>query len=226
MHVHLPKPLHGWREFAGEVGIIVLGVLIALGAEQFIQMLNWRSDVAAERRALRGEVRYNLTAALFRRSEQPCIDRRLREIALVFQRKAAGQPLGLRATVRRPAVWGGTTGTWDIALSGQALAHMPLEEKLDLSNAFSTYRHFRDLREQEDQTWRTLGLLDQANVLNDADWSRLHEAYADANAISQRMRLVIDYQLQQASLGERAEMPTDTADFGATERAFCSPMLS
>ena len=33
MHFHLPKPLHGWREFAGEVGIIVLGVLIALGAE-------------------------------------------------------------------------------------------------------------------------------------------------------------------------------------------------
>jgi hypothetical protein len=30
MHVHLPKPLHGWRAFAGEVGIIVLGVLIAL----------------------------------------------------------------------------------------------------------------------------------------------------------------------------------------------------
>ena len=33
MHFHLPKPLHGWREFVGEVAIIVLGVLIALGAE-------------------------------------------------------------------------------------------------------------------------------------------------------------------------------------------------
>jgi hypothetical protein len=30
MHFHLPGPLHGWREFAGEVGIIVLGVLIVL----------------------------------------------------------------------------------------------------------------------------------------------------------------------------------------------------
>src|SRR4051794_16645332 len=34
MHVHLPEPLHGRREFVGEVGIIVIGVLIALGAEQ------------------------------------------------------------------------------------------------------------------------------------------------------------------------------------------------
>ena len=37
MHFHLPKPLHGWRAFAGEVGIIVLGVLIALGADQAVE---------------------------------------------------------------------------------------------------------------------------------------------------------------------------------------------
>ena len=37
MHFHLPKPLHGWRAFTGEVGIIVIGVLIALGAEQIVE---------------------------------------------------------------------------------------------------------------------------------------------------------------------------------------------
>ena len=46
MPVHLPKPLHGWREFAGEVGIIVLGVLIALGAEQLIQTIHSQREVA------------------------------------------------------------------------------------------------------------------------------------------------------------------------------------
>lgn len=30
MHVHMPKPLHGWRASIGEVGIIVLGVLMLL----------------------------------------------------------------------------------------------------------------------------------------------------------------------------------------------------
>jgi hypothetical protein len=45
MHIHLPKPLHGWREFVGEVGIIVIGVLIALGAEQAIEALHHRSQV-------------------------------------------------------------------------------------------------------------------------------------------------------------------------------------
>ncbi len=37
MHFHLPKPLHGCREFTGHVGIIVIGVLIALGAEQVVE---------------------------------------------------------------------------------------------------------------------------------------------------------------------------------------------
>ena len=40
MHFHLPKPLHGWRAFAGEVGIIVLGVLIALGAGQIVENIH------------------------------------------------------------------------------------------------------------------------------------------------------------------------------------------
>ena len=34
MHIHLPKPLHGWRAFVGEVSIIVLGVLIALSESE------------------------------------------------------------------------------------------------------------------------------------------------------------------------------------------------
>jgi len=38
----LPKPLHGWRAFVGEVGIIVLGVLIALGAEQVMENIHDR----------------------------------------------------------------------------------------------------------------------------------------------------------------------------------------
>ena len=45
MHVHMPKPLHGWRAFLDEVGIIVVGVLIALAAEQAVQSIEWREKV-------------------------------------------------------------------------------------------------------------------------------------------------------------------------------------
>ena len=61
MHFRLPTPLHGWREFAGEVGIIVLGVLIALGFGQIAEALHDRWNAAEARDAIRAEVRENLS---------------------------------------------------------------------------------------------------------------------------------------------------------------------
>jgi len=46
MHVHLPKPMHGWRAFVGEVGIIVLGVLIALAFGQLVDAWQWGEKVS------------------------------------------------------------------------------------------------------------------------------------------------------------------------------------
>src|SRR5947199_153143 len=62
MHFHLPKPLHGWRALAGEVGIIVVGVLIALSAEQAVESWNWRSQAAEARSALRADVAMDLAS--------------------------------------------------------------------------------------------------------------------------------------------------------------------
>src|SRR6266550_6974117 len=56
MHFHLPKPLHGWRAFVGEVGIIVIGVLIALGAQQVVEAWHARADVDQLRSAFRAEL--------------------------------------------------------------------------------------------------------------------------------------------------------------------------
>jgi hypothetical protein len=56
VHFHLPKPLHGWREFAGEVGIIVLGVLLALSAEQLVEAGQWRDKVSRAEGAMRLEL--------------------------------------------------------------------------------------------------------------------------------------------------------------------------
>jgi hypothetical protein len=55
MHIHLPKPLHGWREFLGEVGIIFIGVMLATGAEQTIEALHHRSQVLEMSEKLREE---------------------------------------------------------------------------------------------------------------------------------------------------------------------------
>src|SRR5215212_4155067 len=45
MGLQLPEPMHGWRAFAGEVGVIVLGVLVALTAQHIVQSWQTRQDV-------------------------------------------------------------------------------------------------------------------------------------------------------------------------------------
>jgi len=62
MRVKLPKPLHGWREFVGEVGIIVLGVLIALRAQQVVETMQTHQRIRETRAALDAELSRNLAA--------------------------------------------------------------------------------------------------------------------------------------------------------------------
>ncbi len=134
MHVHLPKPLHGWREFAGEVGIIVVGVLIALGAEQVVETLHWRSAVASERDALHQAILEEAHEPTGRLVQEVCIRRRLDELLTVFQRRARGQPLGIMGPIGVPTVIGNTTGAWQAATGGGVLDHMQLDERLDLGH--------------------------------------------------------------------------------------------
>ena len=73
MHFRLPKPIHGWREFAGEVGIIVVGVLIALSAEQVVETINWNKRAGHARQALMGELTDHYRQAVEWRTVEPCI---------------------------------------------------------------------------------------------------------------------------------------------------------
>ena len=93
MHFHLPKPLHGWREFAGEVGIIVIGVLIALGAEQLLENWHWRQRIDESDKALALELGELVGQAVVRVDESPCVEQRLDWLATVVDAAAASKRL-------------------------------------------------------------------------------------------------------------------------------------
>lgn len=44
MHIHRPKPLHGGREVLLEIGIIVVGIVIAVGLEQTVEFFHHRDQ--------------------------------------------------------------------------------------------------------------------------------------------------------------------------------------
>jgi len=223
MDVHKPKPWRGWRELLKEVGTIVIGVLIALGAEQAVESLHWRHEVASERAALSDEARDNLSAVNYRIEEDACITRRLAEVEDGLRRQAKGLPIGFKAPVSKPPLWVATTGSWDIALSGQALAHMPHAEKLGFSDAFDAYKAFAVLRNEEDAIWRRLGLINHPDILGPNDWAGLHQAFSEAVEMNNRMKTLTKYIMTSAALGRRPITPNGAV---LTDlRAFCAASL-
>ena len=128
MHVHLPKPLHGWREFAGEVGIIVVGVLIALAAEQVVEDWSWHHKVTVVREALMGELgndraRWNLVLEQSRCALQQSgpLDAWARDGG-----RGEAPPFAVRASMLLSM----HTANWTLAAGSQTLDHFPMREQL------------------------------------------------------------------------------------------------
>jgi hypothetical protein len=156
MHFHLPKPLHGWREFAGEVGIIVLGVLIALGAEQVVAGAHERSTIQQVRSAVLAELGEDRARWEFLHVQDDCIDARL----AALDRWAVQAPSG--ATIRRfqrPSLWSVHASAWELAKASPAVDRIPLEERLAMSSAYDIMNRGERYLIDEDQEWKSINVL-------------------------------------------------------------------
>lgn len=226
MHIYLPKALHGWRDFLKEVGIIVVGVLIALSAEQIVESWHWRKETAAARDALRREAADNLSAALQRSQQQPCVEQRLKEIGAVFAAHAAGKPIRIRGRVGRPVSYYGYTDTWQVEIASQGLLHMPLNEKLAFATAFGNYLNMNSVLRLEQDYWLRLGVLDAPDQLEAGDWPLLRQAYAQAQSLNARLKIIIDDVLASQTLGQRPrQLGRNPAAVVFARRQFCEPIL-
>lgn len=184
MHVHLPKPLHGWREFVGEVGIIVLGVLIALGFEQLLEQWRWHREVGTTRQALANELVDAANQGDVRISVEDCLRDRIGELATRLHKSnnrwiADSLPAGPAAqsnphwdnrSFRRvygAPLYGWSQDVWDTAKSSGVLDHMSHEEVASYSAIYGEIAGIRDFQGQELQLESNLSFLSVDQQLND-----------------------------------------------------------
>jgi hypothetical protein len=123
MDIHRPKPWHGVRELLKEVGIIVVGVLIALGGEQIVQSFDRRIEANEARQMLRSEIASNVGEASVSLAQQPCLN-------AVFDRFVAWANGGPHVPTDKstPYFYEPHTSAWE-AVKGGAAAYMPLGER-------------------------------------------------------------------------------------------------
>jgi hypothetical protein len=174
MHVHLPKPLHGWRAFVGEVGIIVLGVLIALGAEQVVQMLRWRSEVASFRKAVDHELGRDLGIYRSAISGRDCATRRLAELERFLADAAAGRQDKLMRPIGHPFLQTLYFSVWDNK-GGDVTDHLPLDLRISYGELYDEFRNNEKVLLNERDVWRSLSQFEQPVPLDNASQMRMRE---------------------------------------------------
>jgi hypothetical protein len=183
MHFHLPKPLHGWREFAGEVGIIVLGVLIALGFEQVAESIHDRRLADETRASLKQELQTGLASLSFRRDAEPCIDRRLGEVRQLIDGWGRTGRFKTPRWIGAAPRLGVSVPRYEAASAAGRLALLSSDEQFRFGTVVTGLRTFQDTQ-----------------VGEASEWARLRELSAGPEALSATDRSLIRAALQEASM--------------------------
>lgn len=118
-------------------------MLLALGAEQGVQWLNWQSEVKETRKTLANEISYNLASRKLRNDQVECVDRRLDVLQRWHDSWVAGKPLKPTSPIGSVASRTVRFDAWNIAQNGQVAAHIPLEDRIRYARLYDFFRSFQ-----------------------------------------------------------------------------------
>jgi hypothetical protein len=141
MHFHLPKPLNGWREFAGEVGIIVIGVLIALAAEQVAEAIQWRHKVGVVRSSLMGELGNDRARWEINMADTPCYGRDVAWFDDWAKAGATGDAAKTLAEFDSLHLFWMHSANWSLATGSETLDHFPIDQQLAFASLYDGLAH-------------------------------------------------------------------------------------
>ena len=199
MHFHLPKPLHGWREFAGEVGIIVVGVMIALGAEQVVESIHWDREVAGARQALGYEIADSVGQAYEREHIYQCVEKRLDVLAAIVD---TGGRTGRLPPLASPAstpyrTW--LDATWRTTMGGDTASHFGGRE-LDIYGSIYVFiQNLQQIAPRELTVWSRLdSVAGPGRPIAPAEVQSLRYDIAEARLLN-RMTTVAGIRVRQAA---------------------------
>lgn len=184
MDVHKPKPIHGWREFLKEYGIIVIGVLTALAAEQTVEWVSWRHKIADARQALGREITYDIKALGLLDEQDECIRGKLAALES-WANGTGGRPAG---RTQAPFLYNLSTSSWEVVNSGGVVAHFPLDLEVRYAAVFSRLQNERDAINDERTSWGEVVALANQPRPEREDLRRLREVVGVAKFRDERRR--------------------------------------
>ena len=236
MRSKLPEPFHGWRKFAGEVGVIVLGVLIALGAQQVADTLQGRNEARLTDIALTDEIAASIVHAAERQMVYQCLRGRLNYLIEKVAKAGdrwVGDPMPLEQAAigvtivptayRTPSrEW--NENVWEAAQNSGVFAYMPRERVAAYSNIYATIEGERKANELELQAFPQLLYLSYDTTLDAEarqqalgalgrlDWLNGTILFDGRQLIEEARAMRLDF--------SRTNLKRDLAEAERTQRAF------
>ncbi len=184
------KPPHGWNAVAWELGIVTLGVLIALGAQQIAEAVNDRTTARQTRAEVTDELNSDLMSIALRQSAELCIERRLSELRTIL---TAWEQTGSFETpqwVSQSPPIEIELSRYDAALSAGRLALLTGDEQYRMGAVAARIRKFNDWQFQERLPWGRLRALQfGVTALSAEDRAGIRVALQDAATFDYETRV-------------------------------------
>jgi hypothetical protein len=237
MHIHLPKPLHGWRALLGEIGVVFVGIVLALGAESLLQDYHWHQQVTVSEQAIKGELEPDAFHAYERLLVQPCLRGQLSRLAAALNSRAphwTGMPMAVTNPTTpevasapqddrvlpasyRPPNRTMTEVAWRNAISVGALDHMNPDRVAQLSAVYANLETWRDSQDEEARAAARLAPLAFDGSMDQGRRSDMIAALADVDRLNTLIAIVsagLINDVRALHLGySRSDLTTDQGQF-------------
>lgn len=150
MEIHRPKAIHGVRELLKEVGIIVLGVLIALGAEQTVEALHWRHKIHDAAAAMRLEMRDDDgPQGYVRIAAEQCFANQLDAIQAAVEAGRDRRDISALIAAYTPPIRTWDQEAWKAAVASDVGSHVSAEQMVNWSKPYRTIPALQTVNTQE-----------------------------------------------------------------------------
>lgn len=191
MEVHRPKAIHSWRELVVEIGVIVVGVVIALAAEQVVEALRWAEQVRVGETALKNNFRRVVDNAAELEAQQDCIERRLAALSTLVEHASETGRLPPVASLSQPPFSPWRNAVWGSLVAGGVVLHLPSSRALNYSGLAVRSDYLADLSDREQDQWNILEtIVGPGRRLSDVEAETLRTTLVGARYTAAKMYTV------------------------------------
>jgi len=233
MEIHRPKaPVHGLRELLKEIGIIVIGVVIALGAEQAVESIHWMYQADAGEAALKVAFIREVDNMALRKAQSDCIAQRLNLLSQTVERASGSGQLPAVSAIGHPPYTPWTIGAWDALVANDTVSHLPRQKMLGYVQIAQRTAVLSGMSDRENDQWTILdSMVGPGRRLSDVEAEQLRMTLAQAaesNRLMQRTsgrlwELVKETGLVDTSVFDDA---MKRATHGKADAAICRPTIA